>query len=76
MQKFSYPKLAEHKQYHRDYIHKVAMYNVDLSNDEPPEPIEIIRFLKKWWMNHILKIDSDYENYKNKIQSDVKYSRY
>ncbi len=76
MQKFSYPKLTEHKQYHRSYIYKVAMYNVDLLRANPPEPIEIIKFLKKWWINHILKNDSDYENYKNKIQSDVKYGRY
>jgi len=31
MKKMSYPKLAEHKNYHRDYIYKVAMYNVNLT---------------------------------------------
>ncbi len=76
MQGFSYPRLTKHKQYHRDYIHKVAMYNFDLLGANPPEIIEVIKFLKKWWINHILKIDSDYEKYKNKIQSDVKYSRH
>jgi len=76
MQKFSYPKLKEHKQYHRNYIYKVAMYNVDLLHANPPELIEIIKFLKEWWINHILKIDSDYEKYKNKTHSDVKYTRY
>ncbi len=76
MQKFSYPKLAEHKQYHRDYSYKVAMYNINLLGTNTPKPREIIKFLKKWWINHIMKSDTDYENYKNKIQSDVNYSKY
>ncbi len=76
MQKFSYPKLTEHKQHHRNYIYKVAMYNVDLLRANPPELTDVIKFLKKWWVNHILIIDAEYENYKNKIHSDVKYTRY
>ncbi len=66
MQEFAYPKLTEHKQYHRNYIYKVAMYNVDLLSSNPPKPIEIIKFLEKWWINHIMNIDADYENYKRK----------
>ncbi len=76
MQDFSYPKFTEHKQYHRDYIYKVAMYNVDLFGADSPDLLEIIKFLKKWWTNHIMRNDSDYENYRNKIQSDAKYGRY
>jgi hemerythrin len=50
------------------------MYNINLLGANPPEPREIIKFLKTWWINHILKSDADYENYKNKIKSDVNYS--
>jgi hemerythrin len=73
MRKLSYPKLAEHKNYHKNYIYKVAMYNVDLLSVNPPDPKEIIEFLEKWWTNHILIYDMDYENYKKAIKSDTIY---
>lgn len=76
MQKFAYPKLAEHKNFHNDFKYKVARYNVDLLSINPPEPIEIIKFLEKWLVNHIMNKDPDYENYKKKHQSDAKYSRF
>ena len=59
MQEFSYPKLTEHKQYHRDYSYKVAMYNVNLFGINPPEPREVIKFFEKWWTNHIMNSDLD-----------------
>jgi hemerythrin len=73
MREFSYPKLTEHGQYHREYSYKIAMYNVDLLGINPPDPREILKYLEKWWINHILKRDMDYENYKNKIESEVIY---
>lgn len=76
MQEFNYPKLEEHRQYHRDYRYKVAMYNVDLLGSNPPDPKEIIKFLEKWWTNHILNNDMHYENYKKKIESDVTYGSF
>jgi hemerythrin-like metal-binding protein len=76
MQELSYPKLTEHKQNHRDYSYKIAMYNVDLMGINPPEPREIIQSLEKWWVNHIMKSDLDYENYKKKNQSNAKYSTF
>ena len=76
MQEFVYPKLEEHKKYRSDYTYKVAMYNVDLFSNNPPEPKEIIKFLEKWWENHIMNNDVDYENYKEKILSDAEYSTF
>ncbi|MDD3721449.1 MAG: hemerythrin family protein [Lutibacter sp.] len=73
MRKMSYPLLDEHKSYHRDYIYKVAMFNVDLSNNNPPDPKEITAFLEEWWTNHILIHDNKYEKYKNKTQSVSTY---
>ena len=76
MEEFEYPKLKEHKQYHSNYIYKVAMYNIDLLGTNPPEPKEIIEFIEKWWVNHIMKIDRDYENYKKETGSDAKYGAF
>ncbi len=73
MQELAYPKLTEHKQYHRNYNYKVSMYNVDLLSANPPDPKDILEFLEKWWKNHILNNDLDYENYKKKNELDVKY---
>jgi len=73
MRRFAYPDLIKHHNYHRDYIYKVAMFNFELSSNNPPNPSDIILFLEMWWKNHILTIDKDYEAYKNKIQTDVTY---
>ena len=73
MKKIGYPKLKEHIQEHRDYSYKIAMYNIDLIGSNPPNPKEIIEYLKNWWKDHILNNDMDYEKYKNNIESDAKY---
>jgi len=73
MEEFDYPKLTEHKISHREYIFKVAMYNVDLLGNNPPNLNEIVQYLEKWWTNHILIYDMDYENYKKAIKSDTIY---
>jgi len=71
MRRFSYPKLVEHVNYHKSYIYIVAMYNAHLLGQNPPDPIEIVKFLKKWWQNHILQSDKDYENFKTEKQLDI-----
>lgn len=76
MQELNYHKLTKHKMYHRDYIYKVAMYNVDLLSVNPPDPKEIVEFLAEWWTNHIMKIDMDFENYKKETGKDANYSAF
>lgn len=73
MRKMNYPKLQEHENYHRRYIFEVAMYNVDLLSSTPPNPKDIIKFLKKWWTNHIMIHDNRYEHYKKEIKYDLPY---
>jgi len=63
MSAHSYPKLKEHVRYHKQYIHKVAMLNVEFFNYEPKAFEDIIKFLKQWWFNHIKTMDMDYKNY-------------
>ena len=60
----------------RNYIYKVAMYNVDLSGANPPEPQEIITFIEKWWRKHILINDRDFERYKKETNSTAVYSSF
>ena len=37
MKKLGFPDFKMHKNYHKDYIYKVAMYNIDLKGIDPPE---------------------------------------
>jgi hemerythrin len=73
MENFSYPKLDEHKKYHNNYIYSVSMYNANLLGPNPPDPIEIVMFLKKWWQHHILQLDIEYEIFKRDNQFDIQY---
>ena len=76
MREMSYPQLEQHLRQHRNYIYKVAMYNVDLTGANPPEPQEIITFIEKWWRKHILINDLDFERYKKEINSTAVYSSF
>lgn len=73
MEYLSYPKIKEHKKSHRNYIYKVAMYNHDLLGTNPPDPEEIIIFLKDWWLYHILKNDFQYENFRIEKGLNIQY---
>jgi len=73
MQKLNYPDLAGHKRLHKDYSYKVAMYNIDLLGVNPPSINEIISFIDNWLIDHILKSDKKYEDFKKEIHSDMKY---
>lgn len=73
MQNISFPHLREHKDAHRNYIYKVAMYNVNFLGPDSLDPEEVLNFLKGWWINHIIKLDSSYAKYKSAIESTVQY---
>jgi hemerythrin len=73
MQKLNYPELSDHKRLHKDYCYKVAMYNIDLFGVNPPSINEVISFIANWLIDHIVKKDKKFEDYKKEIHSDVKY---
>lgn len=73
MEAFSYPEFAGHRKSHLAYIHKVAMYNVNFTGHHPPDPVDVVKFLKAWWMNHILSDDMEYENHKITVGSNANY---
>jgi len=75
MQAFNYPKLEEHKKYHKEYVLETVKYNFALLNYDTTEPMEVINFLKSWWTKHIMVIDADYQKYKNEVHSDAVYGR-
>ena len=70
MEQLSYPNINEHIAFHRDYIYKVAMYNLDLLNENGLNAEDVLKFLKAWWINHIMKIDLLYEKFKNENENE------
>jgi hemerythrin-like metal-binding protein len=76
MNAFSYPDYERHRKLHEEYSYKVAMYNFELSGSNPPDPFEIILFIKKWWTNHVIKVDRKYEDYKTRVSSTAGYSSF
>ncbi len=57
MEELSYPNLKEHKECHKQFTYKMAMYNAKFTAGNPPDPKEIIRFIDQWLVNHILEMD-------------------
>ncbi|HNX54051.1 MAG TPA: hemerythrin family protein [Prolixibacteraceae bacterium] len=75
MQEFDYPKFNVHKKSHLEYIYKVSNYNLDLAKKNPPEPQEIVDFLRTWWQNHILMLDAAYEKYRKQANIEATYRK-
>lgn len=64
MAQMGYPHLEEHRRLHKEYILKTALFNSRFLSSDPPSQNEVTHFLKKWWENHIIKIDSQYEEFR------------
>ena len=64
MKMLNYPKYKEHKKDHKEFILQVATFNTNLLSATPPKPEEILIFVKNWWINHILKVDIEYEEWR------------
>jgi hemerythrin-like metal-binding protein len=68
-----FPQLNAHRKHHLNYVYKVSMYNHNSAGNNPPDPSEVVSFLKNWWENHILKEDSLYEIYRKESNAQAKY---
>ncbi len=58
MESISYPKLDEHKELHSAYSEQVLKFTLDYMNKNPNNTRAVLLFLKTWWTDHILKVDS------------------
>ena len=73
MLNLSYPNYEQHVGFHKDYIYKVAMFNVNLMSSTPPSPQVVLNFLYEWWNFHIMRKDVEYENFKSDNDYKVDY---
>jgi hemerythrin len=60
MAKFNYPEYQYHKKEHLDFTTKINAYENGLINADYHIADEILDYLKKWLVNHILETDKKY----------------
>ncbi len=63
MMQYGYPRLADHKEKHREFVDKIAEFNEKYEKGDGQVSSEVLRFLRDWLVNHIQKSDKDYSAY-------------
>ena len=66
MSQVDYPKLDEHKKQHEEFVTEINK-SVRLYEKGKKEPIELVKFLKNWLLNHIAVSDKQYAPYLAKL---------
>ena len=61
----SYPNLLEHSEKHTAYSDQIAKFCADTMNKNSNIPIELLYFLREWWIEHILYEDMNYKVFLN-----------
>ena len=60
MIKSNYPEYQYHKEEHLDFVTKISAYENGLINADYHLAGEILNYLSKWLINHIMKTDKKY----------------
>jgi hemerythrin len=60
MREVCYPKQVEHMLEHERFIYKLHDLNRQLNADTPNLTLEIVSFLRRWLLEHILNVDAKY----------------
>jgi hemerythrin-like metal-binding protein len=58
-----FPQFPSHRQIHQDYTPKIKGLMADYQRRLGDISSELLRFLKTWWLNHILNMDKEYAPY-------------
>jgi hemerythrin len=68
LKEINYPELVIHELEHLDFIEKTTNFCIGTLNVEKNISEDILQFLKDWLINHILKSDMKYKEYKETLQ--------
>jgi hemerythrin-like metal-binding protein len=63
LRKINYPNLEDHLKLHKAFKMNTVKSAISVLKGNEHVPEETIKFLKKWWSNHILKADMEYKNF-------------
>ena len=60
MTEYQFPDIEEHKKIHKELFESVQ--NIKTQTDTDPEELakELLQFLRKWLMDHIVRVDKGY----------------
>jgi hemerythrin len=57
----NFPGFTAHKKEHTEYRKKTLSFCLDTMVHKNSVPVDILTFLKDWWMHHILESDMKYK---------------
>ena len=63
LEEYGYADLASHKELHQSYRDRVKVLLNDARDGNEDTLHETYRFLRQWWMNHIVKEDKKYTDF-------------
>jgi hemerythrin len=66
MSQVDYPKQTEHILEHKKFIYKLFELNRQFRDDKTYLTLEMVSFLRRWLLDHILKADAQYAAYIHK----------
>jgi len=58
-----FPQFPSHRQIHQDYSQEIKRLMAESQRRFGDISSELLRFLKAWWLNHILNMDKKYAPY-------------
>ena len=58
-----FPQFTSHRQIHQDYSQEIKRLMAESQRRFGDISSELLRFLKAWWLNHILNMDQKYAPY-------------
>jgi hemerythrin len=61
MHEAQYPKIAEHKQEHTQFLQQLERVAQSHKKEDPASEQKILNFLKEWYVDHILGTDREYQ---------------
>jgi len=65
MEKADYPEYKEHVALHKILMEKTEELNFNAGKDQDSE--RVLKFLKDWWLTHIIKEDMKYSPFVKKL---------
>ncbi len=60
LEKIGFQEINDHLAYHAEMKKKIGLLEVDMTTLGKEWRLELLIFLKKWWLDHILKQDMKY----------------
>lgn len=66
LEEYSYPGLDEQRKNHGEFTDKLATLTAQMEADKETMAPEVYKFLRHWWLGHIVSIDKHYGPFLNK----------